>query len=508
MIQIDTNRPVLPQLKRLGIVVGWHDDALFITAQETILNQDLHTQLERYADKIGNELANAHLASLDRFQIIECGPITPSQERLLDVEAEYPGANSRQRPRVLDIRGPLNLQALKNALTELTERQKALRTIFRIRQPDSVPIQLVLSEITFDFTVYDVRTDPHPEEATQRIVQEESARPFSIFVGPLFRAAVALVDADNFKILLSTHHLICDGWSFALILKELSLLYRSAIQGQEAVLPPLPQSFCEIATQLNQQRRSTKAERSRDYWLQQLAPPWAPSSIQPVTAPQATTADVLVSATVGELALFLEKDLVAALEQYAAKRFLTLSSILIGVFAQTLYHKTGMKDIRIGTMASGRSLLEVEHLVGFFSNLVVLRFRLTKTPSTNDWPQWANDLLRQALLHQDLPVQDVINALGSEYKSINSAHLYNIMFVHNNVPAGHLDIPNTLCEIEDLAGGIRQQRTMMDLRIELNPYADGSLYGHLVYKNEKYEQPIIEELWNHYIEELENLSRH
>ncbi|HEU4882529.1 MAG TPA: condensation domain-containing protein, partial [Longimicrobium sp.] len=201
----------------------------------------------------------------------DIAPLSFAQERLWFLDRLEPGSTAYNMPSPLRLRGTLDVRALERALGEIIRRHESLRTVFR--EVDGAPVQVVMPFGGFTLAVEDCSRPAEADRETEvrRRVAEDSARPFDLATGPLFRASLLRLGEDDHVLLLSMHHIVSDEWSMGVLSRELSALYEAFREGRESPLPELPVQYADYAAWQREQLEREALEQQLGYWRERLA---------------------------------------------------------------------------------------------------------------------------------------------------------------------------------------------------------------------------------------------
>jgi amino acid adenylation domain-containing protein/non-ribosomal peptide synthase protein (TIGR01720 family) len=345
-------------------------------------------------------------------------PLSYSQERLWFID-QLEGSTHYHIPAVFRLNGILNKEALSIALQQVINRHEALRTV--IREKQGVPYQYVLSPDSWQLEEISI----HHE-----LQQEISAfidRPFVLSADHMLRAGLITVGEREHILVVALHHIASDGWSSGLIIRELSALYTAYITATDAALKMPEVQYADYAIWQRQYLKGAVLESLQSYWKQKL------SGLEPLALPTDFIRPV-VQSTKGAMQTFnIDPELSKALNQLSQQQGTTLFMTLMSVLQVLLYRYTGQEDICVGTPVAGRSRQEVEELVGFFINTIVIRTSLNEELSFADLLQQVKTTLLEAYEHQELPFEKVVDTVVKS-RDMSISPLFQVMFVLQNVP--------------------------------------------------------------------------
>jgi amino acid adenylation domain-containing protein len=317
-----------------------------------------------------------------------------------------------------------NDAALAQSIDELVRRHEILRTTFMVR--DGRPYQLVAPARPGMLSILDLRAmaEREREPRALQLATEQARRPFDLAHGPLFRAALLRLTDETALLLLTLHHIVTDWWSFKILFKELTVLYRAFARGRPSPLAELPIQFGDFAVWQQQQLQGATLESLLSYWKQQLAD--APPLLKlPTDRPRPP-----VQTTRGLRQHFsLPRNLYDACEALSRRENVTLFTTLLAVFQTLLHRYTAQADILVGTPSANRTRAELEGLIGFFLNTLVLRADFSSNPSFTDLLAQLRRVVNNANAHEELPFQKLVAALQPQ-RSLSHTPLIQVNFIY------------------------------------------------------------------------------
>jgi hypothetical protein len=300
-------------------------------------------------------------------------PMSFSQQRLWFLNDLLPGGAEYNSGLALRLVGALDVPALNRALKELLARHESLRTTFD--EVDGAGFQVVRPVRELPVPVIDLRSNP-PAAALDQALLEEYSRPFDLREGPLLRALLIRCAENEHVLTLCAHHIVTDGWSMGILTEELGALYGAVLRGEAAGLPPLPLQYADFAAWQRECLTDGVLEDHLGYWKQQL------SNVAPLELPTDRPRPA-VRRSAGAIHRFVvPADVTAQLGRICRAGNTTLFTVLVTACKVLLARWSGQEDIAIGTVTSGRNRPELDRIVGFFANTVVLR---TTTCPSNGW---------------------------------------------------------------------------------------------------------------------------
>jgi amino acid adenylation domain-containing protein len=422
-------------------------------------------------------------------------PLSFAQERLWFLD-RFERETSYNLPFALRLRGALDVDALERGLSEIVRRHEALRTTFRER--DGTALQVIAPFGGFRLPVTDLSHLPgetREAEVQRELVAEGGARPFDLSAGPLFRASLLRLGAEEHVLLLSQHHIVSDGWSMGVLYRELSALYEAYREGGESPLPELGVQYADYAVWQREQVEGEVLERQLSYWRERLA--GAPELLElPTDRPRPPVRTYRGAKVPVELSL----ELVERLQALGRSEGATLYMVLLGAFQVLLSKYSGSEDIVVGSPIAGRTRKEVEGLIGFFVNSMVLRTDLSGNPSFREVLRRAREVTLGAYEHQEVPFERLVAELQPE-RSLGHSPLFQVLLTLQNAGDGGAALPGlSVSEVEAERGSAK-----LDLSLVLTATPRG-LRGGLKYSTDLFERGTVDRMVGHLERVLEQVA--
>jgi amino acid adenylation domain-containing protein len=415
-------------------------------------------------------------------------PLSLAQQRLRFLAQMEGVSKAYHVPLSMRLAGELNPGALRWALDRVVARHEALRTTFVLI--DGEPVQKIAPAGTscFHLVEHDLSAHPDAEGALRLLVEQEASAAFDLSAGPLIRGRLIRLCANEHALLMTAHHIVCDGWSIGVLTRELNVLYGAFLCGEADPLLPLPVQYADYAVWQRSRFDDGILQRQAEYWKATLAA--APALLDlPGDHPRPARQDYAGAF----LPLVLNAPLTAALKVFNKRHGSTLYMTLLAAWAVLLARLSGQQDIVIGTPVAGRSRAEIEELIGFFVNTLALRLDLSGSPSVGQLLQQVKARVLAAQQHQDVPFEQVVEMMRP-MRSLAHSPLFQVMFVWQN----------TLQEPLALAGLTRKplepssrRVIQFDLRLSLRE-AEGTIRGGLEYATSLFEPSTIERYLGHF----------
>src|SRR5215218_251271 len=355
-------------------------------------------------------------------------PLSFAQLRMWLLDRLEPGATAYNLAFAWRLRGPLDASALERAVAEIVRRHETLRTRVELREGE--PVQVVDPFAGWTLPVVDRPIPESDREAEyQRLATEEMARPMDIEAGPLFRATLVRAADDDALFLWTVHHAMSDGWSTGVFDRELKALYEAFAAGRESPLAPLPLQYGDYAAGQRERLSGEALRVEAQWWKDQLA--GAPALLElPTDRPRpAARSDR------GETFGFeLPEDVGARVEALARREGASAFMVLLAAFQAVLSRWSGQDDVLVGTPIANRPTPEVEGLIGYFANTLVLRGDLSGDPSFRALLARVRETTLGAYDHQELPFEKLVEELNPE-RSLSHTPLFQVAFVLQNLGA-------------------------------------------------------------------------
>jgi amino acid adenylation domain-containing protein len=357
-------------------------------------------------------------------------PLSFGQQRMWFLDQLEPGNPFYNGSVAMRLTGRLDIAALERTLSEIARRHEALRTVFAI--VEGQPRQIVMPAAALPLDVVELRRAPRAEQEAEarRRALEEAQRPFNLTLGPLLRAALLRFDEEAHALLLTTHHIIFDGWSAETLIKEMAEIYKAYVNGCESPLDELPIQYSDYACWQREWLTGAALEAQVAYWRAQLA--GAPPALElPTDRPRLT----VQSFRGGQEKFTVPRRTAEGLKALSLRSGATLFMTLLAAWQVALSRYTRQTDICIGVPISGRTRAEVEGLIGFFVNTLVVRTNLNDSPTFTEALRRVKETCLGAYEHQDMPFEKLVEELRPERRLTHSP-LFQVMFgLHSGMPA-------------------------------------------------------------------------
>ena len=474
-----TAAELLVRARELGIRLWVEGGRLRYDAPAGAISDDLRRQLGQHRDEIIATLGAAANDSLP--PLVPAGrtgaiPLSFAQQRLWLLEQLEPGTSIYHTYGAVRIIGALDVAALERSLSEVVRRHEALRTTFAV--VDGVPSQRISPPQPVSIQLEDLRDVPPAARAGE--AQERADRhrrtTFDLTAGPLIRVHLLRLDEHEHVLVVVMHHIVCDGWSVAVITRELTLLYEAYVAGRPSPLPELPIQYADFSVWQRAALQGDRLASQLAFWRRQLDGAAAldlPTKARPFTA----------SGRGAEESLVLSARQEAALENLSRREGVTLFMTLLAAFDVLLARYARQTDIVVGVPVANRTQPQLEPLVGFFVNMLVMRSDLSGNPTFRQLLGRVRAMALEAYAHQETPFERIVEELQPDRES-GRTPLFQVTFAFQNAPAASLQFGDARLEPMRLAN----PTTRFDLELHIGKLESG-LVARLNYSTDLFDAP-------------------
>nr|QEO74803.1 phosphopantetheine-binding domain-containing pro [uncultured bacterium] len=407
----------------------------------------------------------------------EEAPLSFAQERLWFLDRFEPGSAAYNMPAALRITGGLDVPALAAAFGEISRRHEVLRAGF----PESGgrPVQRLIPWTPWTLPVDDLSALPEGEReaAVESRVREEATRLFDLTRPPLLRTVLLRLSPREHVLVVVLHHIVADGWSIGVLLRELTALYGSFREGQAPPLPPLPGQYADFAAWQREWLSGPVLEEQLAWWRRTLA--GAPDTLDLPADHRRPSTQTYRGA---HLPVAVPAGLVADLGALARDLGATPFMVLLAVFDTLLARLSGQRDLVVGSPIANRNRLEIEPLIGCFVNTLALRADLSEDPAFGDLVGQIREVTLGAYAHQDLPFERLVEELLPA-RDPSRTPLFQVVFALQNTPVGALALPGVEAGLMAVETGVAK----FDLTLILEEAAGGGLSGVLEHSTDLFE---------------------
>ena len=413
-------------------------------------------------------------------------PLSFTQQRLWFLDQLQPGSPVYNLPTAMRVRGKLDIEALRKTFTEIVRRHEVLRTTFRTI--DGNPQQIVASateEVSFPAVDLSESSVDARESEARRLMREEVIHPFDLSTGPLMRTLLIRLTDDEHVVIVTLHHTISDGWSSTVLVREIGLLYQQFSTGRPSGLAELPLQFGDYALWQREQMQGEELQSQLEYWRRQL------SDLEVIELPLDHPRPAVQTFRGAKRTDVLPRRIADELNELAQSEEATLFMVLLAAFAVLLSRYSAQTDIAVGTPVANRRRAELEPLIGFFANTLVLRLETNDCSSFRELVRRAREVCLGAYEHQDLPFEKLVEELRPE-RSLSHTPLFQTLFVMQNVPRGGFDVEDLRLEGLPTEMGV----VKFDLTLVVEEAIEGLIYT-FEYNTDLFESQTIARMSSH-----------
>ncbi len=422
--------------------------------------------------------------SLLRRGQVEHLPLSYSQQRLWFIDELQGGSTEYNMAEALRLRGRLDVDALRRALQTIVDRHESLRTHFGEEQ--GVPVQIIAPSVTLEIPIEDLS---HLSLAEQQrhvaaSVNEEWSKPFDLAHGPLLRVKLLKLAEEEHVFLRTFHHIVSDGWSLGVFMRELRELYEAYSQRREISLPDLPLQFADFALWQMQEAMSGAQDEDLSFWKKQLT--GIPEELE---IPRDRPRPPLQTYAGDARGITVPVETVAALKRCGQS---TLYMTLLAAFAVLMSRTSGQDDIVVGSPIANRQDERLEGLIGYFANMLVMRARVNPDATFGELLESVRDWALEAYRHQDIPFERLVEKLPLR-RSLNRTPIFQVIFALQNASPETQQLGGL--EVEEIGN------EAWTVRFDLEVHAlerQGCLEIVWIYNKDLFDTGRIEQMARHY----------
>ncbi len=420
-------------------------------------------------------------------------PLSLAQQRLWFIEQLEPGMGAYNIAAAVRLSGQLERAALGQALSEIVRRHEVLRTRFESR--GGQPLQIVAAAAEQELGLLDLSllAGAAQEPQVGELAREEAGRGFDLSKGPLLRTTLLRLGEAEHVLLVTMHHIISDGWSVGVMVRELSELYEAYREGGESGLAELQLQYGDYAIWQREQERAGWGAEQMGYWREQLA------GVEVLELPTDRGRPAVASYRGGSESFSLGAELSRGLKELSRREGVTLFMTLLSGFQVLLGRYSGQEDIAVGTPSAGRQQAEIEELIGFFVNTLVMRTDLSGNPKVSELLGRVREMSLAAYEHQEVPFERLVEELQPE-RSLTHQPLFQVWFVLQNTPSEKVNVPGL--NIQSVP--IEDSFTKFDLMLSIDESED-SLPGTLHFRTDLFDRSTVQRMLEHFRRVLEGM---
>jgi amino acid adenylation domain-containing protein len=419
-------------------------------------------------------------------------PLSYGQHRLWFIYQLEPGNPAYNISFGVRLQGKLEREGLHWSLNEIVKRHESLRTRFPLR--DGTPVQEITT--TSELLIEELDLSEAEEEREPRgqvEARREAGLPFDLERGPLLRVKLLHLDEQDHVLLVNMHHIIGDGWSIGVMLREFTQLYRAWLRKEESPLPELMVQYADYSLWQREWLRGEVLESELAYWREHLED--LPALELPVDHPR----PAVMSYRGATVKVEFSQELTERLEQLSRRQGVTLFMSILTAFQMVLGRWAGQEDVAVGTGIANRNRRETEGLIGFFVNTLVLRTQMSGNPSFIELLKRVQQMTLKAYQHQDIPFEKLVDGLHPE-RDLSRTPLFQAMLMFQNLRMPVLQLPEL--RVSDF--NTATETAKFDVMLTLQESC-GTLNGELSYARDLYEAETMERMLGHLAEVLKRM---
>lgn len=421
-------------------------------------------------------------------------PASFAQERLWFLDQFEPDSAVYNLRAVFRMEGNLDFAALQRTFDQIIARHESLRTVFGTA--DGRPIQIIAPQLQVPIRREDLRHIPLADHDAEilKIADAETLEPFDLSKGPLVRLSLLTLGEQSYVFLLTLHHIIADGWSAGVLSGEMNAYYTAEVTHQPARMPELSIQYADYATWQKEWLQGEALHEELDFWKDHLA--GAPAFINlPTDHPRPATMSFEGTSHKFDFTPELSEAMELASRQLQVTPFM----LLLATYEVFLSRYTGQQDFVIGTPIAGRTRVELEPIIGLFTNTLVLRAKTGGNLTFKELVHNVRNVALNAYSHQELPFEKLVEELQPE-RNLSYNPLFQVMFVLQNAPEEEFDLPSLkLTPVE-----VERHSSKFDLTLSFGK--DKNFYRvAFEYNTELFDAPTIKRMADNYITLLESV---
>ena len=434
--------------------------------------------------KDGNTEKGSPIVKVQRDHFM---PLSYAQQRLWFIDQLESATSAYNVPAAVRVPGPIDEKVLERAFQEVVRRHETLRTHFVLIQ--GAPQQVIEEIFNFQLALMDLSAASvaDREEQAKLLAREEARKPFDLSRGPLIRVKLLRLASEDHVLLVTMHHIVCDGWSMGVLMGEVSALYSSFSAGKPSPLHELPIQYVDYSVWQRQWLHGEMMDQQLDYWRKQLA------GVETLDLPTDRPRPLVQTQNGDRMTVALPVGLTNKIRKLAKAKSATLYMTLLSAFQVLLYRYSRQENFAVGAPIAGRRRAETEGLIGFFVNTLVLRSRLTGQTSFSELLESVKEVTLEAYTHQDVPFEKLVEELRPK-RDLGQSPLFQAVFVLQNIPPSELQIG--MSKLLPFSG-VEASIAKFDLTLELWD-TGAEVRGAIEYNTDLFDAQRISRMVDHY----------
>ncbi|WP_353769880.1 condensation domain-containing protein [Okeania sp. SIO1F9] len=417
-------------------------------------------------------------------------PLSYPQQRLWFIEKMDLSSNAYNQPLTLHLVGKVDYVALQKSINQIIARHETLRTTFS--EINGTPVQIIKPPFELQLPIQDL-SGLTPSEQTaklQQLLQQENEQTFNLEINPPIRAQLIKLETIEHILQITLHHIASDGWSLTVLFKELSAIYTATLEDQPSPLPQLPIQYADFAVWQRNYLQGETLETQLNYWKQKL------QDLPQLQLPTDHPRPPVQTFNGGGIPINISAAVTSKVKQLSQKQGTTLFMTLLAVFKVLLFRYSGQESIVVGTAIANRNRTEIEGLIGFFVNSLVMYTDLGENPSFTEVLNRVKQTALEAYTHQDIPFEKLVEELQPE-RSLSKNPLFQVMFAvqQEEIFKSSFNLPNL--ELSWYEGTGAEMTVRMDLELHLWLAGD-EIKGFCAYNRDLFEVETISRMLSDY----------
>ena len=451
---------------------------------------DVLAEIVEKSDKIADDENR-----IQRLQEKGALPLSYAQQRIWFLDRLNENSSQYMLYSGLNIKGTLNYDVLLKSFNTIIERHESLRTSFF--EEDGLPVQTIVDGVGIELPFISLVEKPLENRRQEAMVlaKEEISYPFDLSKAPLIRGKLLQIEKDEYILILAAHHIVFDGWSFKILLKELEILYNSYLQNENYVLPELKISYSDYACWQIDRYKENSIQKQLVYWKEKLG-----GKLPVLELPFSKQRPTVQTYKGSNFRCSLSDELSRKLKKGAEQEGATLYMILLAAFKVLLFKYTGQEDIIIGSPVANRNRSELEPLIGFFTNNLVIRTAFNGNSSFRELLRNVRNVTLEAYSNQDVPFEKIVEELNLE-RDMSRNPLFQMFFSLQDTPVRSASLSGMSISSIDIEGDTAR----FDLSVDINDSGSG-LEVNFEFNTDLFDEDSIKRMAGHYTYLLENLT--
>ncbi|NEQ65703.1 MAG: amino acid adenylation domain-containing protein [Symploca sp. SIO2D2] len=487
----------LDELASQDVKLWVEDERLRCNAPEGVLTSDIRTQLSDRKQEIITFLQQANLnidSKHNKVQPIERNgnppPLSYAQQRLWFIEKMALSRNSYNMPLTLHLVGQLDYVALQKSISKIIARHETLRTTFS--EINGTPVQIIKPPFELKLPKKDLSGLTPSEQTTklQQLLQQENELSFNLEVDPPIRAQLFQLGTTEHILQIILHHIASDGWSLTVLPKDLSAFYTAVVQDKPCLLPSLPIQYADFAVWQRNYLQGETLEKQLGYWKQKL------QDLPQLQLPTDYPRPAVETFNGAGVPIHIPATLTSKIQQLSQQHGTTLFMTLLAAFKVLLYRYSGQEKIAVGSPIANRNRQEIEGLIGFFVNSLVMCTDLGGEPSFTEVLNRVKQTSLEAYSHQDIPFEKLVEELQPE-RSVSKNPLFQVSFAvqQSEILKPSFNLPNL--EVGWYTEAAAEMTVRMDMELHLWPVGE-QIAGFCAYNRDLFTEETIGRMLSHY----------